>query len=96
MKSPTKITIENVTFEVLIAIHSNLILCYADDLSIYQNNKELKEIHFVKFEGTLPKFEIDVKKLAIGELWPKGYKMEAEEYTITDIDGFLNGNPNIE
>ena len=56
----------------------------------------VKEIHFVKFEGTLPKFEIDVKKLAIGELWPKGYKMEAEEYTITDVDGFLKGNPVIE
>jgi hypothetical protein len=86
------ITIENVTFEVLLAVHSNIILCYADDLNIYQKNHELKEIHFLKFEGTLPKFELDMAKLAIGELWPKDYKFEAEEYNITDFDGFLKGN----
>ena len=32
LKSPRKISIENVTFEVLLAFHSNLILCYEDDL----------------------------------------------------------------
>jgi len=39
---------------------------------------------------------MDIAKLAIGELWPKGYKFEADEYNITDFDGFLKGNPHVE
>ena len=72
-----------------------MILCYKDDLQIYQKDNKLKEIHFIKFEGSLPPFEMDIAKLAIGELWPKGYKLEAEEYSITDIDGFLKGNAHV-
>lgn len=49
----------------------------------------------MKFEGSLPKFELDYAKLAAGKFWPEGYVFEAEEYAITDLDGFLKGNPHV-
>ena len=94
--------IDSLTIELIVAIKSNLKLDLVD-LKPEKNQKKKSyltaskinddEIHFVKFEGRLPALELslatakdqmNIKKLA-----------EIEDWTITDFDNCLDGNPHV-
>jgi len=87
--------IKNVTLEVLVRIKTNikLTLSSLDPKTkeiIYMGTKHENEFHFVKFEGCLPPIEMSmdaIKKIA--------QNFEISDWTITDFDNCLQGNPHI-
>jgi len=89
------IKIESLTIEILVRFKTNLKLALAgvDDQTretVYLGSVRDEEYHFVKFEGCLPPVEMTldaIKKLAMN--------MEIEDWTITDFDNCLEGNPHI-
>ena len=54
IRKPNSIEIENQTLELLIGYNTNAIVCYKDDLHLYQQKPEFTENHFIKFEATVP------------------------------------------
>ena len=53
-----------------------------------------EEIHFIRMEGRYPKIEISLAEL----IWKKNTQRkftDFEDWTITDFDDFLKGNPHV-
>lgn len=87
--------IDNITLEVLIRIRTNLKLTLTSldqktKETLYMGSPHDNEFHFVKFEGCLPPIEMNmeaIKKVASN--------FELHDWTITDFDNCLSGNPHI-
>jgi hypothetical protein len=92
-KSP--LMIKNLTLEVLVRFKTNTKLnLEINDVKtrklIYQGNLEDSEYHFVKFEGKLPPLEMSIHALKSIAL-----NFELSDWTITDFDNCLEGNPHV-
>lgn len=89
--------IEGMTIEIFTKIRTNLKLnLVADSTSdklVPANKHAEDEIHFVKFEGFYPTFELSPENLMKGAnaLSTKEFR----DWTIVDFDNFLNGNPHL-
>ena len=91
---------DTLTMELKVAIRSNLKLDLVDlnpDAGqkpnfLSPNRKNDDEIHFVQFEGRLPAVELSME--AIKQKMAKKM-IEIEDWTITDLDNCLDGNPHI-
>jgi hypothetical protein len=90
--------IEGMTIEIFTKIRTNLKLnlVAADSTSdklVPANKHSEDEIHFVKFEGFYPTFELSPENLMKGAnaLSTKKFR----DWTIVDFDNFLNGNPHL-
>jgi hypothetical protein len=86
---------EGVTIEVLVRFCTRTKVAvkgYDPDTeeSYYLGQNRDEEYHFVKFEGSLPPIEINLEKMK--EI---AKNMVIEDWTITDFDNCLKGNPHI-
>jgi hypothetical protein len=54
------------------------------------NQLQDDEVHFAKFEGMFPDFEFSPMAIM-----SKMKDMNIKEWTITDFDNFLKGNPHV-
>lgn len=87
--------IDGVTLEVLVRFRTNLKLALSGvdqktQETVYMGQKRDEEFHFVKFEGCLPAVEMStdaIKKIA--------ENFEIHDWTITDFDNCLQGNPHV-
>lgn len=87
--------IKNITLEVLVRMRSNLKLVLTQ---LDQKTKETKymgtplenEFHFVKFEGCLPPIEMNMEAIK-----KAAQNFELTNWTITDFDDCLGGNPHV-
>ncbi len=87
--------INNLTWEVLVRFKTNTKLSLEiNDVEtrklIYQGNPEDDEYHFIKFEGKLPPLEMSMHALKNMAL-----NFELSDWTITDFDNCLEGNPHV-
>ena len=92
---------DTLTMELLVAIRSNLKLDLIDlgpdpgqkakFLTPSRINDD--EIHFVKFEGRVPPIELSMAAMKNTETLQK--LTQIEDWTITDFDNCLNGNPHV-
>ena len=88
------------TFEMLVKIETNLKLnlIEPDGKSLIPENKtEKDEVHFLKFEANLQTLDVSLGQIFrllrefLGEP-----NFEFKDWTITDIDNHLKGNPHCE
>ena len=87
--------VDGLTIEVLMKIKTNFKLNLKSSVEgedkLIPRSKELEdEIHFVKFEGFYPSFELTLEAMS-GAVKNKEFK----DWTIVDFDYFLKGNPHI-
>ena len=95
-------TIETLNLELVVAISSNLKLDLVD-LNPDQGQEKIRfltkskrndnETHYIKFEGKLPPLELSLK--ALRERKTVTEMLAIEDWTITDFDNCLNGNPHV-
>jgi hypothetical protein len=89
--------IDGMTIEIFTKIRTNLKLNLASENSsdkLVPANKQMEdEIHFVKFEGFYPTFELSPENLMKGAnaLSTKEFR----DWTIVDFDNYLKGNPHL-
>ncbi len=89
--------VEGMTIEILTKIRTNMKLKLVNNQNtgkqIEANNALEDEIHFVKFEGFYPTFELSPENMMKGAnaLATKEFK----DWTIVDFDDFLKGNPHL-
>lgn len=82
-----------ITLGLLFKVRTNLKLnlVEADGERMIPKNKETdEEVHYVKFEGLNDKFKIDPANLL-----KTSQQFEFKDWTITDFDDFLKGNPSL-
>ena len=92
---PSSFIIENQTLEILVGYNTNSIVCYKDDLELYQKNPSHTENHFIKFEATIPEHSVEVNWKTFKErniIWGGIVEDLMYEYTIVDFDGYMKGN----
>ena len=79
---------EGMTLELDLRIKSNLKLSLLNkNGKVNQvNDPKSEEIHFIKFEGVMPRRTKEEKQF-LRQLW------DFENWTITDFDNYLEGNP---
>ena len=90
--------IEGMTIEILTRIRTNCKLNLVTPVSEGNSSDKLipnskttdDEIHFVKFEGFYPTFELSPESLKKGPL-----SLEFKDWTIVDFDDFLKGNTHL-
>ena len=93
--------IDTLTIELLVGIRSSLKLDLVDcepekgqKANFLTKSRRLDdEIHFVKFEGKIPPIELSRQAIADQQTLKK--LAEIEDWTITDLDNCLNGNPHV-
>lgn len=81
------------TIEYLVRIKSNYKLNLIDkngDKIISSSNEKDYEVHFLRFEGLYPNFEFTPSTMM-----SKMRDFDILDWTITDVDDFLKGNPHI-
>ena len=85
------------TYEFLFRVETKIKLDIKmkDGTSIIKNPDE-KEFHFVQFEGLVENYQVSIKQIArlITE-FSKNAELKFQEWTITDLDHHLNGNPHV-
>ena len=83
------LVIEGLTIEIVTKIRTNYKLNLKEvDKQLIPKTKEIDdEIHYVKFEGFYPTFELSQESLKNGPL-----NLEFRDWTIVDFDDFLKGN----
>lgn len=83
--------VEGLTLEIIVKISTNmklnLIDSAASDKLIPKNKLMDDEIHFVKFEGFYPTFELSPESIKKGMM-----NHSFRDWTIVDFDNFLKGN----
>lgn len=93
--------IDTLTLELIVAIKSNLKLDLIDrhpdkgqrQQFLTPSKRNDDEIHFVRFEGRLPALELSMATIKDQQALKK--LTEIEDWTITDFDNCLNGNPHV-
>ena len=89
------------TFEVLLRFKSKVKVgvTSVDEWTkdtLYLGNLRDSEYHFVRFEGAMPPIELDMSMLKGN---PQGIfqkrSLDLEDWTITDFDDCLKGNPHL-
>jgi hypothetical protein len=87
-------------FEMLIRIETTLKLnpIYKDGIGLIKDHeKDDEEVHFVRFESVVQAYEIRMGSiLRLFKELIKKPDLQFSNWTITDIDQHLNGNPHIE
>ena len=94
-------TIDTLTLELVVAIRTNLKLDIVDlnpdkgqqARFLTKSKRNDDEIHYVKFEGKLPPLELSMEALKDTKNVKK--LLEIEDWTITDFDNCLDGNPHV-
>ena len=86
--------LEKINQELILQFRTNLKLDLVDlktgESIIDQRSKADHEIHFVRFEGRHPPIELNMSGLK-----EAAKLVEIENWTITDFDNCLGGNPHI-
>ena len=87
--------INNITLEVLVRIRTNIKLTLTSldpktKETIYLGTPHENEFHFLKFEGCLPPIEMSMEAIK-----KAAQNFELSDWTITDFDNCLSGNPHI-
>ena len=86
--------------ELLIRVETNLklnLIDHAGKSLIPESEKEDDEVHFIKLECTLTKYQIDLRTIfkMLKELITRSKDLQFSDWTVTDFDHYLNGNPHI-
>ncbi len=85
---------KGMTIELIVKITTNYKLNLVEPSGqklILPGNTRDEEVHFVKFEGIYPDFEISRQNMGR----PIGDAYEFKDWTIVDIDNYLKGNSHI-
>ena len=61
--------------------------------TVYLGNLQDMEYHFVRFEGSIPPLELSLSSLQ--EKLQKAIIPQADDWTVTDFDNCLDGNPHV-
>ena len=100
--APGAMQIDTLTVEIIVAFKSNLKLDLVDlhpdkgqqrTTFLTRLMRPEEEIHFVKFEGKLPTIELSMATVKDQNNFKK--MLEIEDWTITDFDNCLLGNPHV-
>lgn len=95
------IKFNQITLEFLLLFQTNRVVCQQQsEVEKYKKYSMMQEYHFVRFEGQYKPLEVtllDIKTKGWSKFQQEISKQfEIENWTITDFDGFLNGNPHIQ
>jgi len=93
-KESRGIVLKDVNLEMLLKVKTNLKLNAINPATkehlISSKDQSSDEIHFVKFEGRYPEFELSAESIR-----NRKNQIEFSEWTIVDFDNFLKGNPHV-
>lgn len=90
------LSIEGMSLEIVAKIRTNYKLNVCDgsmNKLVTQGKENEDEVHFAKFEGFYPTFELSPENLMKGGAGLGS--IEFRDWTIVDFDNFLKGNPHL-
>jgi hypothetical protein len=87
--------LQMLNIDLVLRVRTNLKLCLIESdgtKSVPANKLREEEVHFIRIEGKYPSHMVDIlMKRNIGDKKLSDF----EDWTITDFDDFLKGNPHV-